>query len=211
MKKYSIFGSVFVVALLAVGLFFLAKNTEPSLSSIASREPGAGCVWNKIQSGSGELSFLSQKCLWEGLIAEVKETGLNTFVIGYNDGAMSDPIIELLVKPSEVEEVLFLKNHYISQLPDYQREHCVVIPVTQGTPENILRFIIGPDEEYSAKIQLEVEEEQISEDPCGTFGFVSGGLMQYFEFHPLESNEKYLFLKIGEDFPIFDEQSFRIQ
>ena len=85
---------------------------------------------------------------------------------------------------------------------------CVLAPYTEGTaPAGVKRYTFNPDAAYAKELKAAATDE-VPEPPCGDWGEMPDGI-QYFEV-PAGEGRKVLFVRAGQDEPLFDEQTLRV-
>jgi len=85
----------------------------------------------------------------------------------------------------------------------------VLVPYTEGTlPAGIKRYTFSPDAAYAKELKALADPNEVPEPPCGDWGEMPDGI-QYFEV-PAGEGRKVLFVRVGQDEPLFDEQTLRV-
>jgi hypothetical protein len=86
---------------------------------------------------------------------------------------------------------------------------CVLRPYTEGTaPAGAQRFTFVPDAAYRKELDAKAEDG-VPDPPCGDWGVAPDGI-QYFEAQPASGARKVLFVRVGQDEPLFDEATLRL-
>ncbi|WP_292657830.1 hypothetical protein [Mesorhizobium sp.] len=86
---------------------------------------------------------------------------------------------------------------------------CVLTPYTESTvPAGVKRYTFSPDAAYAKELKALADPNEIPEPPCGVWGEMPDGV-QYFEV-PADEGHSLLFVRIGQDEPLFDEQTLRV-
>ncbi|RVB55284.1 hypothetical protein [Mesorhizobium sp. M7A.F.Ca.CA.002.03.2.1] len=75
-------------------------------------------------------------------------------------------------------------------------------------PAGVKRYTFSPDAAYAKELKALASSDEIPEPPCGDWGEMPDG-MQYFEV-PAGEGYSLLFVRIGQDEPLFDEQTLRV-
>jgi hypothetical protein len=82
-------------------------------------------------------------------------------------------------------------------------------PYAEGAaPAAVKRYTFSPDAAYAKELKAVASPDEIPEPPCGDWGEMPDGI-QYFEV-PTGEGRKLLFVRIGQDEPLFDEQTLRV-
>jgi len=85
---------------------------------------------------------------------------------------------------------------------------CVLAPYTEGTvPAGVKRYTFSPDATYAKELKA-LANDEVPQPPCGEWGEMPDGI-QYFEV-PAGEGRRALFVRVGQDEPLFDEQTLRV-
>ena len=187
-----------------------ADDTAETKSGSAptSRAPEKGCEWEMVQSSDGSFRVRVQQCDF-GFRKVTHSIRGSTLVQKLSDSPEPDVLIELFEKdPTESPEAV-LKRLFVQKLDDYERLHCVPRRSSpEGKPvldQGKEAWCIGPDKEYSRKIERETPEGDMPNESCGPHGDPVDS-RAYFEFHST-SPGRFAWVVIGQDDPLFDAGS----
>ncbi len=193
-----------------------APTTEPSAEvtlPAPSRAPYAGCVWQPFVSRPAGVALLVQECgeghgwVFTADAGGVYQTGRTP--PGSSSIGPVKKIIEMYTKPAAQDVTAAVTDRFVRTLPQAaQRTGCVVQPTNRmrlGPGKQA--FVIAPDAGYAAEAQA-MQQAGPGARPCGDHGLADA--VWYFEYHPAESQTRYLFVVVGQDAPTFDEQSIRL-
>jgi hypothetical protein len=172
-------------------------------------EQGFGCVWQPFESRELGIRLLVQDCTDPKIHYEfsAKDGWLE-------EHRPSDPvtfgpsqIIRVLAKPADQPIAAAIRQQFVATLTDRQaKASCQVRafknPEVKATGK--LLFTIMPTGAYAKKIGKELRREP-RDFGCGEFG--AGQSTAYFEYHPAESQTKFLYVDTGQDEPLFDQAS----
>ncbi|WP_258051873.1 hypothetical protein [Mesorhizobium sp. INR15] len=133
----------------------------------------------------------------------------NALAIKYSDGGDAEPLVELFdIHPGETAEAA-LQRLFLEKTDKAISARCVLTPYTEGTkPAGIKRYTFSPDAAYTKELKALANPDEIPEPPCGEWGVAPDGI-QYFEV-PAGEGRKLLFVRVGQDEPLFDEQTLRV-
>ncbi|WP_457154567.1 hypothetical protein [Mesorhizobium sp. P5_C1] len=133
----------------------------------------------------------------------------NALAIKYSDGGAADPLVELYdIKPGETAEAS-LQRLFREKTDKAVSARCVLAPYTEGTvPAGIKRYTFSPDAAYAKELEAKTDPNEVPDPPCGDWGEMPDGI-QYFEV-PAGAARKLLFVRIGQDEPLFDEQTLQV-
>jgi hypothetical protein len=210
----------FLVPTLLAGALLAAACTRPLPVPIEaqvaatqpSRAPYPNCQWQPFVSRTAGLGMLVQQCTPPLRVFSADESGVFATSTNAPAGGRSiNPvgrIIEIYPKRPTQPITDAIAERFFPILPAQAQGRCEV----QGG--NRLR-IAGPKEFYSlaptAAYQADAQR-QAGSDPgaqvCGDHGITNA--VTYFEYHPTEDPSRYLFVRVGQDAPLFDEHSLRL-
>ncbi|WP_266160886.1 hypothetical protein, partial [Dyella silvatica] len=87
---------------------------------------------------------------------------------------------------------------------------CVVKPYRDSSaPVGVMRFTIVPNAAYQKTIDARPPSTDVPEPPCGDWGEGPDGVA-YFEAQPSRNPHKLLYVNVGQDEPLFDDNSLRL-
>jgi hypothetical protein len=73
----------------------------------------------------------------------------------------------------------------------------------------VKRYTFVPDRKYQREIDAKGPPDGVPDPPCGDWGFAPDGI-QYWEAQPGSGARKILFVRVGQDEPLFDEQTLKL-
>lgn len=182
----------------------VARADEPA----PSRPPIDKCVWEKLTDKTVGLAAWVQRCDFGFRQIHFEFTG-NALAIKYSDGGAADPLVELYdIKPGETAEAA-LQRLFQEKTDKAVSARCVLAPYTEGAvPAGVKRYTFSPDAAYARELEAKADPNEVPDPPCGDRGEMPDGI-QYFEV-PKGAAHKVLFVRIGQDEPLFDEQTLRV-
>jgi len=71
------------------------------------------------------------------------------------------------------------------------------------------RYTFVPNAGYARELKAKADPNEVGDPPCGDWGIAPDGV-QYYEVHPASKVRKVLFVRIGQDDPLFDEKTLRL-
>ncbi len=187
----------------SVALSAASRADEPA----PSRPPVDKCVWEKLADKPVGLSAWAQRCDFGFRQIHFEFVG-NALAIKYSDGGTADRLVEVFdIKSGETAEAAVLRL-LLEKTDKSVSARCVLTPYTEGTvPAGVKRYTFSPDAAYAKELQAVVSDD-VPEPPCGDWGEMPDGI-QYFEV-PAGEGRKVLFVRAGQDEPLFDEQTLRV-
>ena len=186
----------------SVTLSVIARADEPA----PSRPPIDKCVWEKLADKTVGLAAWAQRCDFGFRQIHFEFVG-NALAIKYSDGGAPDPLVEVFdIKSGETAEVAMLRL-LLEKTDKAVSARCVLAPYTEGTvPAGVKRYTFSPDAAYAKELKA-LANDEVPQPPCGEWGEMPDGI-QYFEV-PAGEGRKVLFVRVGQDEPLFDEQTLR--
>ncbi|WP_214471859.1 hypothetical protein [Mesorhizobium sp. dw_380] len=190
-----------------------ALLVSATLSAVADepaplRPPIDKCVWERLADKTIGLAAWVQRCDFGFRQIHFEFAG-NALAIKYSDGGRADPLVEVFdIKTGETAEAA-LQRLYLEKTDKAVSARCGVAPYTEGTvPAGVKRYTFSPDTAYAKELKALANSDEVPEPPCGDWGEGPDGI-QYFEV-PAGEGRKLLFVRIGQDEPLFDEQTLRV-
>jgi hypothetical protein len=199
---HKVFGLLLAYLLLAA-LPAAAHGDHPS------RAPVKGCAWEKLADAAVGLQTWVQRCDY-GFRKIDFLFAANTLAIRYSDGGAPDPVIEVLdLLPGETPQA-GLKRLFAARTEKTLAARCVLAPYRNGkTPAGARRYTFVPNARYGKELKAKADPNEIGDPPCGEWGDAPDGI-QYFEVYPASKARKVLFVRVGQDEPLFDEQTLKL-
>lgn len=182
----------------------VAHADEPA----PSRPPIDKCVWEKLADKTIGLAAWAQRCDFGFRQIHFEFVG-NALAIKYSDGGAADPLVEVFdIKSGETAEAA-VQRLLLEKTAKAVSARCVLAPYTEGTvPAGVRRYTSSPDVAYAKELKTLANPDEVPEPPCGDWGEMPDGI-QYFEV-PAGEGRKVLFVRVGQDEPLFDENTLRV-
>jgi hypothetical protein len=195
--------TVLALALAATTTAFAASKDGPS------RAADKGCTWEKLSDAKLGLEAWVQRCNYGDRKIDfvVKGTSL---VQRFSDGGEPEPVIDVFdLAPGEQPDA-GVKRIFAAHTDAALAKRCVLAPYREGkAPAVGERFTFVPDRAYAKELKAKQDPNEIGDPPCGDFGDSPDGI-QYFETQPKSGVAKVLFVRVGQDVPLFDERTLRL-
>ncbi|ESY72638.1 hypothetical protein X743_15095 [Mesorhizobium sp. LNHC252B00] len=200
----SVMRSISLTCALLASATISAVADEPA----PSRPPIDKCVWERLTDKSVGLGAWTQRCDFGFRQIHFEFAG-NALAIKYSDGGAADPLVEVFDIISGETAEAALQRLFLEKTDKAVSARCVLAPYTEGpVPAGVKRYTFSPDADYAKELKAVADPNEVPEPPCGDWGEVPDGI-QYFEMPPGEG-QKVLFVRIGQDEPLFDEQTLRV-
>ncbi|MFC4310735.1 hypothetical protein ACFPN2_16700 [Steroidobacter flavus] len=176
-----------------------------------SREPVKGCQWEKMADAKVGLALWAQRCdfgfrkitpLFQG----------SSFAIQYSDsGGGPDNLIDVIDQLPDEAPQATLKRFFYEHTAADVRNRCILAEFRghAAMPAGKQRFTFVPNAVYEKELVAKADPNEVPEPACGEWGEQPEGI-QYFEVSTKTSARKLLFVRVGQDEPLFDEQTLQL-
>jgi hypothetical protein len=120
-------------------------------------------------------------------------------------------VVEVFEKKEDETLEQAIERQFLPKIPARERGRCRVLspaPQIELNDSGKQSAAIVPDEKYA----IEVAKRR-TQSPgvvaCGVYGQADG--IEYFEYHPNETKAKFVFVRAGQDQPLFDQNTLRLK
>lgn len=193
---------------LALLLFVVAIPLSGDPIAEPSRPAEKGCTWEKFSSAKLGIDAWVQRCDFGFRKIDFVEQG-SSLAVRYSDGGKPEPLIDVFAMNDGEEPADSLRRIFAAGTPEAIATRCVVVPLFgQSRADGIERYTFAPDEEYNQELASKGNGDEVPEPACGPLGDQPDGI-QYFEAHP--AARKILFLRLGQDTPLFDQETIAVK
>jgi len=172
-----------------------------------SRPASKGCAWEKIADAAAGLEAWVQRCDYGfRKIDFLFDRG--ALAIRFSDGGGPDPLVEIFdLLPGETA-VAAARRIFAMHTDSTLAARCVLAPYRgEKPPAGKKRYTFVPNVVFAKELARTERRDEVGDPPCGDWGEAPDGI-QYFEAHARA--RKLLFVRIGQDVPLFDEKTLRI-
>jgi len=206
--------------------FAMLAATGPTLASPApagtfpaeapSRPAEKNCKWERFSDAKLGLDAWVQRCDFGKRKIDFV-AGDHSLKQRYSDssGAPELVIAVLDLLPAETPE------HGIQRLFAARTDRklvaqCVLAPFHDAgglvgkTPAGVKRYTFVPNAALKKALKAKADPNDVPEAACGAWGDDPDGI-QYFEAQPASAVQKVLFVRVGQDTPLFDEATLRLR
>jgi len=211
------------VALLAFATLAATASTIASpvpagtgLAAAPSRPAEKGCKWEKFSDAKLGLDAWVQRCDFGKRKIDFVAVG-SSLAQRYSDstGAPELVVAVLDLLPAETPE------HGIQRLFAARTEkklvaQCALAPFRDAgglvgkAPAGVKRYTFLPNAALKKTLKAKADPNDVPEPACGAWGDDPDGI-QYFESQPASGVQKVLFVRVGQDTPLFDEATLRLR
>jgi len=177
-----------------------------------SRPPENGCAWEKVSDARIGLEAWVQRCDF-GFRKIQFRYSKNSLAIGYSDGGGElDPLVDVFDLRAGEDPAAGVKRIFAERTGKELAGRCVLAPYKDElnpAPADVARYSFVPDAAYDRELESRGPPEGVPDPPCGDWGAAPDGI-QYWEAQPSTGARRILFVRVGQDVPLFDEQTLRI-
>ncbi len=174
-----------------------------------ARRAEKGCTWEERTDATVGLSAWFQRCDFGFRKIDFVFQG-TSLAVRYSDGGAPEPLVDVLpLQPGETAEA-GLRRIFAERTDKAVARRCVLAPFRETkTPAGVTRYTFVPDPAYARELAKKASPDEVPEPPCGDFGESPDGT-QYFEVQPASGARRVLFVRAGQDEPLFDTGSLRL-
>jgi hypothetical protein len=195
-----------VVGVLGAGPLAAAQPDAPS------RKAAKGCTWTRLEDTKLGFAAWVQRCTFGARKIDFLMVK-SSLAIRYSDGGAPEPLVDVLdLLPSETAEA-GIQRIFKVHTPPKVAARCVLRPyhAADGTkpPSGVQRFTFVANAAYAKELKAKEDPNEVGDPACGNWGDAPDGI-QYFESQPASGARKILFVRVGQDEPLFDDQTLRL-
>jgi hypothetical protein len=174
-----------------------------------SRAPVKGCAWEKLSDAKLGLEAWVQRCNFGFRKIDFLFTA-GSLAVRTSDGGGPDPLVDVLdLLPDETPES-GVKRLFAARTEKGLVNRCVMAAYRDTkAPPGVKRFTFVPSVAYQKELNARADPNEVGDPPCGKWGTAPDGI-QYFEAQPASGARKVLFVRVGQDEPLFDEKTLRL-
>lgn len=197
------------VYLIWLAVLFGALPAVGALKGGPSRPPVKGCAWEKLSDVKLGLEAWVQRCDFGFRKIDFLFT-TNSLAVRFSDGGGPDPLVDVLdLLPDETPEA-GVRRLFAARTEKGLVGRCVMAPYRDTkAPPGVKRFTFVPSAAYQKELNAKADPNEVGDPPCGEWGTAPDGI-QYFEAQPASGARKVLFVRVGQDEPLFDEKTLRL-
>ena len=192
-----------MVAMIAMPAAF-ALDTKPSRVAVK------GCTWYTLADAAIGLEAWVQRCDFGDRKIDFVFAG-NALAERWDVGK-PDPLVEVLELKADESEQAGLTRLFAERTDKAIAAQCVVKPYKyyKASPKGVKRYTFVPNASYQKQVDKKTNPDEVGDPACGDWGDAPDGI-QYFEVQPAsKAARRVLFVRVGQDEPLFDEQTLRI-
>jgi hypothetical protein len=187
----------------------LGATAPPGPRAGPSRPALKGCAWKKLSDPAAGLEVWVEPCDL-GFRKIALYLAKSSLFVQFSDGGDPYPVVDVLdLLPGETPEA-GMKRVFAARTDKTVAGRCVLAPYHEDKPrKDVKRFEFVPDAAYRKELDAKADPDEVPEPPCGDWGTSPDGI-SYFEAQPASGARKILYVRVGQDEPLFDEQTLRL-
>ncbi len=204
-----------------LGFVMLSTPLLAAAASVAAGKPQAtapsraaekGCKWEKFPDAKLGLDAWVQRCNFGSRKIDFVAVG-HSLAMRYSDSSGApDPLIDVIdLLPAETPEN-GIERVFAAHTDKKLAAQCVLIPYKgEGKiPVGVKRYTFLPNAALAKALKQKTDPNDIPDPACGDWGDAPDGI-QYFEAQPATGVAKVLFVRVGQDTPLFDEATLKLR
>jgi hypothetical protein len=210
-------------ALLTCAMLAATGSTSASPASAGTGMAGApsrpaekGCKWEKFSDARLGLDAWVQRCDFGKRKIDFVAVG-SSLAQRYSDssGAPELVVAVLDLLPAETPEH-GIQRLFVARTDKKLVARCVLTPFHDAgglvgkPPAGVNRYTFVPNSALRKQLKAKANPNDVPEPGCGAWGDDPDGI-QYFEAQPASGVAKVLFVRVGQDKPLFDEATLRLR
>ena len=191
-------------------LFLCASDPLWAAKHASVRAPVKGCAWEQLVDPGVGVEARVQRCdfgfrkidlFWKG----------NALMIRYSDGGDPEPLVEVFDLHAGEAIEAGIKRVFAEHTPDKSLASRCVLRAYKGEkpPAGVKRYTFVPNAALQKELDATADPNEVGDPACGDWGEAPDGI-QYFEAQPARNPHRILFVRVGQDEPLFDEKALLI-
>ncbi|MFI5197004.1 MAG: hypothetical protein ACHQJD_00140 [Thermoanaerobaculia bacterium] len=195
--------------LICLAVLFEAAHAAGAPRGGPSRVPIKGCAWEKLSDAKVGLEAWVERCDFGFRKIDLLFVG-SSLSVRYSDGGGLEPLVDVLdLLPDETPEA-GVERLFAARTEKGLVNRCVMAAYRDTKARSgVKRFTFVPNAAYQKELDAKADPNEVPDPPCGGWGTTPDGI-QYFEAQPASGARKVLFVRVGQDEPLFDEKTLRL-
>ncbi len=179
-----------------------------------TRAAEKGCKWEKFSNDALRLDAWVERCDFGSRKIDLV-VSKNSLAERWSDAkGPPDPLVDVLdLKPGETPEA-GIRRLFDERTDKALAPRCVLAPYRDPThrkvPAGVKRYTFLANAALAKELKAKQDPGDIPEPPCGDWGDTADSI-QYWEAQPSSGVPKVLFVRAGQDDPMFDEASLHLR
>jgi len=174
-----------------------------------SRGADKGCAWEKLSDAKLGLDAWVERCDYGFRKIDFLVQG-SSLAMRYSDGGKPEPVVDVLDLAGDETPEAGIQRLFAARTAAAVAARCAIAPYKgDKTPPGVKRFSFVPNPAYAKELKKTSRDDEVPDPACGDWGESPDGI-QYFEAQPDSGARKLLFVRYGQDTPLFDEQTLKL-
>jgi hypothetical protein len=186
-----------------------AKSDKPS------RPASKDCKWEQLSDDKMGLALWVSRC-------DYHDRKIDHFIKGnamyerFSDGGKPAALIETFELNKDESIEAGLKRIFAEKTPDKNLvKRCELKPYHgegEKVPPGVKRYTFQPDAAFQKELDKKRKDsgdDGVGDPDCGEWGDAPDGI-QYFETQPGNNPHRVMFVRVGQDEPLFDDYTLRL-
>jgi len=199
------------ILLSAIALGTCSSPAFAAPTDAPSRKAVDGCAWEKRSDVALGLASWVQRCDFGFRKIEFLVVG-TSLAVRYSDGGAAEPVIDVFDLNADETPEAGLERIFAARTDKPIAARCVLAPhhfKGSKVPDGVKRYAFVADAAYRKELAKTQDPNEVGEPACGHFGAVSDSV-QYFETQPGSGVRKVLYVRVGQDEPLFDDATLKL-
>ena len=183
-----------------------AKTDQPS------RPAGKDCKWEQISDDKLGLALWAARCDYQDRKIDHFVKG-NALMERFSDSPEPAALIETFELKKDESIEAGLKRVFDEHTPDKSFvKRCELKPYhgyKEIVPPGVKRYTFMPNAAYQKEVDKKSSPDEVGDPACGDWGDAPDGI-QYFETQPANNPHRVMFVRVGQDDPLFDERTLKL-
>jgi hypothetical protein len=209
--RFAILVSIAVCCLPIGALAATPAKPAAAQESKPSRHAEKGCAWEKFSDARLGLDAWVQRCTFDKRKIDFVAVK-NSLAQRWSDGGAPEPVVDVFdLKPGEAPDA-GLRRLFAERSDAKTASRCVLAPFHDKeirTPAGVKRYTFVPNAAYAKELKKKEVPGDMPDPACSDWGDMPDGI-QYWETQPQTGAAKVLFVRYGQDTPLFDEATLRL-
>jgi len=192
-----------------VALMFLILSADAIAADRPSRAAFKDCKWEKLADPALGLAAWVQRCDYGFRKIDFLVKG-NSLAVRFSDGGMPDPVVDVIDMHERETPQAAITRHFAAHTDAKLAQRCTLARYRgDKPPAGVSRYTFVPNAAYRKELRAKADPDEVGDPPCGDWGDAPDGI-QYFEVPANRAARKVLFVRVGQDEPLFDEKTLRV-
>ncbi len=174
-----------------------------------SRPALKGCRWEKLSDATIGLAAWVQRCDFGFRKIDFSFVD-HSLAIHYSDGGAAEPLVDVIpLQTGEAPEAAVARV-FAAHSDAGLVAHCLLRPYREvKPPAGTKLYTFVPNAAYAKELKAKSDPNEVPDPPCGDWGDGPDGI-RYFQVWPAGKAAAILFVRVGQDKPLFDEKTLRL-